>query len=314
MALSKQTVHLSCSCEVSFWPDEVDAGADAMVIVTAACQHGCDLSGLTVSVRTETDDTEVATAVLGDADEGQHSTGEFTLTAPSTTGGHRFRVVLGDAAKERVVHKAEPTTFTVPVKAHTVRMNVWDLPTAVSAGEPFSFKAGVKCSAECQLAGHTLRLSGGSAVPTSAVLESEVWPGTHALYYTRVTATAPTAPGNYEWEVVSPETEDHLPHLAASTRIALNVVQAPDFEVTIQAVDREQQSPIKGARIVMHPYRAVSDDHGFARLKVARGAYQIFVSGPKYTPARQDVAVNRNVFTRAELDKEPPPFNPDDLY
>lgn len=307
--------HDACVAQVEFAPAEVDAGTEITVIVTVACPDGCDLSGLALSIHGEDGEAEIATATLGEANEGQHSTGEFTLKAPPTAGEHSFRVVLESTPRKRTVHELPPTTFTVPVSAHATHINVWGLPSAVAPDEAFSFMVGVKCSAGCTLSGHPLHLSAGeNGEVVTAELCEDVWPGTTALHHARVNATAPSSPGVHEWEIVSPETDQGLPHQAGSAKITLNVVQDPDFEVTIQAVDREQQSPIKGARIVMHPYRAVCDDDGFARLKVARGAYRILVSGPRHLPIRQELNVDEDVFTKAELDEEPPPFNPDELY
>ena len=61
--------------------------------------------------------------------------------------------------------------------------------------------------------------------------------------------------------------------------VVVRVVSAPDCEVTVRALDREKQTPIKGARVVMHPYRAVTDENGVAKVRVARGQYDILVSG-----------------------------------
>ena len=44
----------------------------------------------------------------------------------------------------------------------------------------------------------------------------------------------------------------------------LRVVSPPDCEITVEAFDREKQTPIKGARVVMHPYRAMTDENGIA--------------------------------------------------
>lgn len=315
MALRLPKTHDACTAEVAFAPDEVDAGTAFTLTISVACPDGCDLRGLTISVRNEDDDTELLTAKLGEADEdGRHSTGDLTLTAPPAAGALRLRLALDGTPKKRIVHALRPALVTVPIKAHSTRINAWELPSAVNAGESFSFLVGVKCSAGCTLAGHDIQLMAADDAIGAGELGEEVWPGTEALHYARVTATAPSEPGMHEWEIVSPATEAGLPHETGRAKIALNVVPAPDFEITIQALDREQQTPIQGARIVMHPYRAVCDGDGVARLKVARGSYRMLVSGPKHVSVRQDIIVDDNVVTKAVLDKEPPPFNPDELY
>jgi hypothetical protein len=82
--------------------------------------------------------------------------------------------------------------------------------------------------------------------------------------------------------------------------------------MTVRAVDREQQTPIAGARVVMHPYRAVTDDNGIARVRVARGQYDILVSGSRYLPACTSVEVTADVMTSAELDADRPWASPDE--
>jgi hypothetical protein len=92
--------------------------------------------------------------------------------------------------------------------------------------------------------------------------------------------------------------------------MAVRVVRAPDCEVTVEAVDRENQRPIEGASVVMHPYRAVTDEKGVARIKVTRGRYDILVSGPRYVPVSIPAEVTADMVTRAELDEELP-WDPD---
>ena len=92
----------------------------------------------------------------------------------------------------------------------------------------------------------------------------------------------------------------------------VRVVNPPDCEVTIQAIDREKQIPIKGARVVMHPYRASTDENGIAKVKVTKGRYDVLVSGSKYVPVSTTVEVTADMITRAELDEEPPWVSPDE--
>ena len=94
--------------------------------------------------------------------------------------------------------------------------------------------------------------------------------------------------------------------------LIVRVVTAPDCEVTVRAVDRETQTPIKGARVVMHPYRAVTDDNGIARVRVARGQYDILVSASQYMAACASVEVTADMVTSAELDADQPWTPPDE--
>ncbi len=73
----------------------------------------------------------------------------------------------------------------------------------------------------------------------------------------------------------------------------------------IEAVDEASQAPLTGARVVMHPYRAVTDERGVAEVRVAKGAYQLFVSQTRYVTFGQPIEVTADMTTRAALDVEP---------
>ena len=95
--------------------------------------------------------------------------------------------------------------------------------------------------------------------------------------------------------------------------MTVRVVSPPDCEVTVEAVDREKQTPIKGVRVVMHPYRATTDQNGIAKVKVTKGRYDMLVSGSKYVPVGIAVEVTTDIITRAELDVDPSWEPPDEV-
>jgi hypothetical protein len=194
-----------------------------------------------------------------------------------------------------------------PVEPHAVRLTVWDVPSATVAGERFRVAAGVRCSAGCDLGGRELSLFDQKGYVVGTVkLGRDTWPGTEALYFAEVEARAPLEAGSHQWEAKIAGWDAKLPHTAGSLPIVVRVVSSPDCEVTVRAVDREKQTPIKGARVVMHPYRAVTDDNGIARVRVARGQYDILVSGSRYLPASTSVEVTADLITSAELDADQP--------
>ena len=192
-----------------------------------------------------------------------------------------------------------------PDEPHEVQLTVWDVPSAAVAGERFRTSVGVRCSAGCGLGGRELRFldQDGSQVGT-VTLGHEVWPGTDALYYSEVEAKAPLAPGSHRWEIRTGDWDSKVPHSAGSLPIVVRVVSAPECEVTVKVVDRENQAPVKGARVVLHPYRAVTDANGIAKVKVTRGSYDILVAGSKYVPATTSVEVAADMVTCAELDAD----------
>ena len=200
-----------------------------------------------------------------------------------------------------------------PVEPHAVELTVWDVPSTTVAGERFAVSVGARCSAGCDLAGRELSLFDQKGYVVGTVkLGHDVWPGTEALYFAEVEARAPLEAGSHQWEAKIAGWDAELPHAPGSFPLIVRVVTSPDCEVTVRAVDREKQTPIKGARVVMHPYRAVTDDNGIARVRVARGQYDILVSGSQYMPACASVEVTADMITSAELDADQPWASPDE--
>jgi capsular polysaccharide biosynthesis protein len=85
----------------------------------------------------------------------------------------------------------------------------------------------------------------------------------------------------------------------------VRVVSHPEFMVTVETVDKVTQTPLSGARVVMHPYKATTDERGVAEVPVAKGAYRLFVSQTGYLTFGLPVEVTANLTARAELDLEP---------
>jgi len=51
----------------------------------------------------------------------------------------------------------------------------------------------------------------------------------------------------------------------------------------------------------MHPYKAVTDERGVMEVRVAKGAYKLFVSQPRYLTFGLPVEVDADMTARAEL-------------
>ena len=73
----------------------------------------------------------------------------------------------------------------------------------------------------------------------------------------------------------------------------------------VETIDMVSQTPLSGARVVMHPYRAITDERGVADLRVAKGAYKLFVSQTSYLTFGLPIDVTANMTVRAELELEP---------
>ncbi len=293
----------TCAVEVS--PSEVAAGAKLTVAVGVSCPNGCDLRGQSVSIR-DRDDAELARCELTGFDGETYVTSACVLAAPVEAGEYGWRAILAGHESDGVLHEPTLTAFSFAAKAHLASVSVWGLPSAIAAGERFRLKVGVKCSAGCKLAGRTLGIFDhqGKQVGDGRLL-NEAWPGTSALYFAEVEAKAPLTTGTYEWHVKAPGSPLPPPHAAGACTLSINVVGSPDCELTVTAFDRATQMPIKGAHILVHPYRTSTDETGVAKVKVIRGRYKLYVSGFNYIPCENTIDIDGNVATRVELAREP---------
>jgi hypothetical protein len=305
MTAKAARVHNGRGCAVDVEPREVDAGGEFTVVVRASCPDGCDLQGQAVSIRDE-GSTELAAAELAPFECDTYATGAVTLQAPLDVGEHAWRAVLAAVEKDGVSHEETATAFAFSTQAHAASVNVWGMASAIAVGESFSFKVGVKCSAGCRLAGRQVAVFDheGSQV-AAGHLRDDAWPDTSALYFVELQAKVPREKGDYRWRVETPEWVAGAPHAAGSSAFAIKVVAAADHEVTVEAFDAEKASPIGGAHVLLHPYRALTDDTGMAKVRVAKGTYKLFVSGFNYIAYERIIDVAGDVAIRAELAAEP---------
>jgi hypothetical protein len=305
MAAMSVSAHHQRTCAVEVSPGEVAAGAELTVAVGVSCPHGCDLRGQSVSIQ-DRNGAKLANSELIEFEGDTYVTSALVLAAPLEAGEYTWRAILAAHDRDGVLHEPTLAAFSFATKPHAASMSVWGFPSAIAAGERFSLKIGVKCSAGCKLAGRALCIFDheGRQVGDGRLLD-EVWPGTSALYFAELEAKAPLTTGTYEWQVKAPGSPFPPPHSAGACRLTINVVGLPDCELTVAAFDRATQMPIKGAHILVHPYRTSTDETGVAKIKVIRGRYTLYVSGFNYLPCENTIDIDGDVVTRVELALEP---------
>ncbi len=188
------------------------------------------------------------------------------------------------------------------VKLHNIHIVVWDVPSTIECGKAFSIKLGVKCDRECGSDGWLLKISDheGNEL-TSATLSDEPWPDTTALYYAEVELNAPDTEGLYAWKSKVAVAELEIPHSESRTDFNVRAVPPAECVLTVEAIDLESQTPVEGAKVVVHPYRTFTDERGLAEVRVPKGEYRLFVSGKNYFPFRSDIEVTSDMTIRAEL-------------
>jgi hypothetical protein len=189
---------------------------------------------------------------------------------------------------------------------HATSVIAWDVPSAIEVGARFRMRVGIKCSNACDLTNRDFAIYDHEGVQVAVgALPGDCWPGTTGLYVAEVELEAPPAEGLYTWTVNSPGSGGGIPHAEGSVSFGVRVVGHPEFVLTVETVDRVNQMPLSGARVVMHPYKAVTDERGIAELRVARGTYKLFVSQTTYLTFGLPVEVTADITARAELDMEP---------
>ncbi len=287
------------SCEVS--PCEVDAGADMTLKCRVSCSPARDLRGEALLIK-DPDGTLTERLELTEYDGETNETRECVTQAPLTPGIHTWLAVCPAHAEAGIAFEETSAPFSFTVKAHDTHVVVWDAPSTIECGEKFGIKFGVKCSAGCRPEGWVLEVRdhAGNKL-ASATPGDQPWPDTAALYYTDLDLTAPDTVGLYAWEAKACVGGLNVPHTDCIAGFGVRVVPAPECVLTVEAIDLESQTPVKGARVVVHPYRAFTDERGVAEVRVPKGAYRLFVSGKNYFPFRRDGDVKADIAIRAEL-------------
>jgi hypothetical protein len=201
-------------------------------------------------------------------------------------------------------------------QAHARTIVVWDVPAAVVRGESFSFKAGIKCMAQCRPDEWLLEVRDheGESLAIESVA-NEPWPGTAALYPVEFELTAPADEGVFGWQIVAATrgsevaSSDGEAVRHAQALASFNIRTVPESEccLTVIAIDRAAGTPVPGLKVVAHPYRAMTDDRGIAELYLPKGHYRLFVSGKDFFPLRLDgeLTADQTIQARLELDTGP---------
>jgi hypothetical protein len=200
------------------------------------------------------------------------------------------------------------------MEPHATRIVVWDVPSAVECGAAFKLKIGVKCAVECGGAARRVEIRDEHGRSLASAVVGEVpLAGTSALHYAELELEAPETEGLQAWEacvaeVVDVATGDRT-HAAASASFRVRAVRPPECRLKVVAVDARSRAPVPGAKVVVHPYHALTNADGIAELKVPKGAYRLFVSGRDRFPFRSDGEIDADLTIEAELDED---FGPSD--
>jgi len=291
--------------EVQVSPDVVDAGAEIALRCKVSGSPPSDLRGHTLSVR-DAAGGDIGSVELATFDGQATETNELVLKAPPEPGIYKWSVVCPAIATKGASYAEASGPISFTVKPHSISIVVWDVPSAIVIGERFRIKLGIKCSSGCRLARAEFGIyDAKGAQVASGTLPEECWPGT-ALYVADVELEAANKEGLCAWSAQIPSTAlGETPHAEASTSFGVTFVGRPEFVVRVEAIDQVTQTPLPAARVVMHPYRALTDERGTAELRVPKGTYKLFVSQTTYLTFALPLEVTADMTARAELEPEP---------
>jgi len=298
------------SIAVEILSGDIDVGADVWLKATISGGEGRDLTGATLVIK-DHEGKEMASAEIA-YDGYANRTERMTVTAPVTPGIYEWTATVPAFETETDEYGETSTPIQLEVNVFKTHVLVWDIPPTIVAGETFRLKVGMRSSSGGSVAGRsgTVVDHNGNEVTTFTVGE-ETRPGTEALYFAELALQAPAETDQYQWRIAIPASDDEPPHREGAATFKLRVVPQPDSVVTIEVVDREEQTPIKGCTVVMHPYRAQTNENGVAQLRVPNGTYSVVVSGTKHIAARRSLEVNGDTSSRAELDFDHEPTEAD---
>jgi hypothetical protein len=295
--------HVDIALEVS--PDIVDAEAEMTLHARVSCSPSGDLVGHSLLVKDEAG-AEVGALELTDIDDDENAIGALALKAPLKTGDYVWSALSPAVVKKNVSYEEASKAISFTARSHATRVLAWDAPPTVVAGDRFTIKIGIKCSSECVFANKAFEIyDHEGAEVAGGVLSDDIWPGTNGLYFRALELNAPSSAGLYNWSIKSAGKDLERPHAAGAATFSLRVVDPPECLVTVEAVDKASQEPVVGAQVALHPYKTVTDERGFAEIRVAKGAYALFVAKRKYLTLGLPVEVTADMTARAELDLEP---------
>ena len=300
------------SCEISIQPQTIDSGAGMTLTAQVISDPVRDLRGQSFRILDHTG-AEKDTLSITDFDGEINTSATIEVEAPDEPGTYIWHIIplIGPEGAEPIGTPPidEETPFTFTVSAHATRLLVWDVPPAIESGRPFAMKIGVKCSSGCDMTGRPYEVVNQTGEPiATGALTGETWPGSDGLYYAELELMAPDTVDLCQWQVWVPSNSTHGHHQAATATFGVRTVAPAEFTVRIEAVDSESGEPLPNFSVVMHPYRTRTDENGVAEVKVAKGSYRVFVSGPGHYPMQREMEIVDHVATQVPLKAEPTPI------
>jgi hypothetical protein len=278
-------------------PQEVPAGSEFSVTLSVSCTGGCDLRGRVLRIASP----DGAVAVEGPLPAETEDQIGITLKAPPRVGEHTWTVSLPPGDANGVLHDEATLSIAVKTIPHVTSLAVWDIPSPVTMGERFTVAVGAKSGAGCSLVGTGIDICDSRGVVVAhGVLGDAPWPGTSALYWTRLELTAPSGAGLAKWSARFSATDIELPHDGSAHEFSAAIIGRPEHRLTVTIVESETRKPIEDVQVRLGPYRAVTDRSGRAEIDVAKGTYDLSVWKVEYEAPVRRVEIDADVSVEVE--------------
>jgi hypothetical protein len=280
-------------------PAEITAGSDVAVKVAVSCSAGCDLCGLPLTVQGPADDQSECT--LATCESGSNESTEITLKAPRQIGPQTWRIAFAPHEADGIRHDGCSLALTINSIPHGTSLAVWDIPSPVLMGQPFTIKVGAKSAANSDLKALDIAVHDASGVAAArGRLRETPWPGTTALYWDEVELTAPTEEGLRTWSVRFAAEGLALPHDGTAAEFSAMVARPPEHRLTVKVIEQKSKAPIEDVQVRLGPFRGTTDPAGIAEVMMPKGTYDLHVWKAAYEAAGRPIEIKGDLSIEVE--------------
>lgn len=283
------------TCTVEFEPISARVGENLSFSVRVVCDPPCDREGEEICLL-DHEGNVICEATLNAYDgEGGNSSTPLEFVAPEAAGDSVLRLVVPACRAEAFEFPETITDCPVSIVSHQINLLVWDVPKAVTAGEYFKIKIGVKSTSGQAPEGWTAQVTQADGPPVEIPLALAEWPDSDGLYYVETEIAAPRELGLTRWQVTLGERQHDLPHEVIEASFGVHCTPAPDHTLEISVLDQETAEPLPNATVQLHPFRALTNEQGKARIALPRGNYKLIISAKDHFPYNAQLRVEQDM-------------------
>ncbi|MEL1134304.1 hypothetical protein AAC978_03885 [Desulfitobacterium sp. THU1] len=286
-------------------PKEVDAGRDLLFRIRVKSGCSSDLLGCKIIIFNALSEV-VKEAELALFDGANNETHDIWIKAPDQPDEYLWTVLFPAQQKEGMSYKKSSVLISFTVKPHVISLSVWGVPSPVSQGEIFKVKIGAKCSASCSLAGLPIVIEDENHQQvTICKLGEEVLPQTNGTYWSEQEIDAPEDESLHKWVVQGHTQYLELQHQINAETFLFRTAKPPEYKVTIEVLDKYNNTPIEGAYVMLGLYKATVDEYGIASLEVPGGKQELYVTKDNFLSSQVTVEIIEETKIKVDLEYYP---------